>query len=104
MDACVRRPSHPMPEIAAFVAKLRSAFGAEVVDDAVKRGKAGESAFYACENGRAVGTATPSGDNAWQVDDSIYDRHYCDGCEGECVGQGVCRSNWLKRRNQEKER
>ncbi|MGF6774909.1 hypothetical protein P3T21_000096 [Paraburkholderia sp. GAS334] len=104
MDARVRKVGHPMPETVAFVAKLRSAFGDEVIDEAVRRGKAGEPFFYACENGHAVGTATPSGDSAWQVDDSIHDRHYCDGCEGECVGQGVCCRDWLKRGKKEKER
>ena len=58
MDARVRKAGHPMPEIAAFVAKLREAFGDEVIDGVVKRGKAGEPDFFACENGRAVGTAT----------------------------------------------
>src|ERR1700755_213020 len=33
--------SHPMPEIAAFVASLKAAFGAAVINDAIQRGKAG---------------------------------------------------------------
>jgi hypothetical protein len=45
-----------MPEIAAFVAKLREAFGDAAIDDVVRRGKAGKSDFYACEDGCAVGT------------------------------------------------
>ncbi|SEJ16051.1 hypothetical protein SAMN05192539_1007109 [Paraburkholderia diazotrophica] len=53
---------HPMPEIAAFVAVLKSAFGEREIDEAIRRGKAGEPTFYACENGRSVGTAsTPAG-------------------------------------------
>lgn len=57
MEARVRRPGHPMPEMAAFMAKLRSAFGDETVDEAVRRGKAGEPTFYACENGNSVAHA-----------------------------------------------
>ena len=44
MDMLVRK--HPMPEIAAFVAELRDAFG-EAVDEAIARGKAGRPGFYA---------------------------------------------------------
>jgi hypothetical protein len=39
-----------MPEMAAFVAELRAAFG-DSVDEAVSRGKNGEPTFYARENG-----------------------------------------------------
>ncbi|MFM0170316.1 hypothetical protein PQR33_13375 [Paraburkholderia sediminicola] len=104
MDTRVRRDGHPMPEIAAFVSKLREAFGDEVIDDAVRQGKAGEPSFYACENGRAVGTVTPLSTNSRQVDESIRGRRYCHGCDGECIGQGTCCSDWLKRRSKEKER
>jgi hypothetical protein len=104
MDARVQKADHPMPELAAFMAKLRSAFGDEAIDDAVRRGKNGEPGFFACENGHAVGTAMPATDNVWQVDDAVRDRHYCSGCNGECVGLGVRCSEWLKRGNREKER
>ncbi|MEX3931843.1 hypothetical protein AB4Y32_08520 [Paraburkholderia phymatum] len=61
MDMRVNKPSgHPMPEIAAFVAALKSAFGEREIDEAIRRGKAGEPTFYACENGRSVGTASSS--------------------------------------------
>ena len=34
MDARVRKvPGHPMPEMAAFVAELRSVFGDEAIDE-----------------------------------------------------------------------
>lgn len=85
MDAMVRRKDHPMPEMAAFVQLLRDAFGDTIIDEAVQRGKAGEPAFYACENGRSAGTALPSA-NVWRVDDAIRDRHFCRGCDGSCVG------------------
>jgi hypothetical protein len=42
--------------------------------------------------------------NTWLVDEAIRGRHYCHGCDGECVGQGICCSDWLKRGNKEKER
>jgi hypothetical protein len=45
MDARVRKAGHPMPELAAFMAKLRSAFGDETIDKAVRRGKNGEPVF-----------------------------------------------------------
>ncbi|MBP0592567.1 hypothetical protein J8I87_23075 [Paraburkholderia sp. LEh10] len=61
MDMRVPKPAgHPMPEIAAFVAALKSAFGVREIDEAIRRGKAGEATFYACENGRSVGTASSS--------------------------------------------
>jgi hypothetical protein len=50
---------YPMPEIAAFVADIKSAFGEQEIDEAIRRGRAGEPTFFACENGRSVGTANP---------------------------------------------
>ena len=88
MDASVNRKRHPMPEIAEFVWQLRDAFGDEAIDEAFHRGKAGEPDLYACENGPAVGTETPSGP-AWHVDDSLRDRRFCAGCNRECVGQDI---------------
>jgi len=61
MDMRVHQPvGHPMPEIAAFVANLKSAFGEREIDEAIRRGKAGEPTFYAYENGRSAGTAGSS--------------------------------------------
>jgi hypothetical protein len=54
MDMLVRKP-HPLPEMAAFVAELRLAFG-ETSDEAIASGKAGEPTFFAAENGLAAGT------------------------------------------------
>jgi hypothetical protein len=87
--------SHPMPEIAAFVASLKAAFGADVINNAIQRGKAGEPTFHARENGRSVGTAAPAAYNAWHVSgDTLRDRYFCAGCDGSCVGQSVsCRIN-----------
>jgi hypothetical protein len=46
MDVPVRQPvTHPMPEIAAFVTKMKAAFGERVIDEAIRRGKAGEATF-----------------------------------------------------------
>ncbi|CAE6726939.1 hypothetical protein R69927_01040 [Paraburkholderia domus] len=87
-----------MPEMAAFIEKLRSVFGNESVDDALRRGKAGEPTFYACENGHAVGTASLANDNVWRVSADIRDRQYCTGCDGGCVGQGVGCKEWLQRK------
>ncbi|MEX3815739.1 hypothetical protein AB3X96_36820 [Paraburkholderia sp. BR13439] len=97
MDARVRKDGHPMPEMAAFMADMRDAFGDACVDDAVRRGKAGEATFYACENGRTVGTASPANDNVWRVNADVRDRYYCPGCDARCVGQGVGCTEWLQR-------
>jgi hypothetical protein len=87
MDMRVRRPvSHPMPEIAAFVAEMKAAFGEHDIDEAIRRGKAGEPTFYACENGHSVGTSAPAATNNWRVDRAVRDRYYCDGCDGSCIG------------------
>ena len=59
------RRKHPMPEMAAFVAELRAAFG-DSVDEAVSRGKSGEPTFYARENGRTVGTPPSDHYNVWK--------------------------------------
>jgi hypothetical protein len=77
---------HPMPEIAAFVTELRRAFGDATIDEAVARGKAGEQTFFACENGRTVGTKATETVNCWRVDDSVRDRHFCRNCDGSCIG------------------
>ncbi len=68
---------------------LCDAFGDECVEDAARRGKAGEPTLYACENGRTVGTASPTLENVWCVNADIRDRHNCPGCDGGCVGQGI---------------
>jgi hypothetical protein len=82
------RRTHPMPEMAAFVAELRAAFG-DSVDDAVSRGKNGELTFYARENGRTVGTPPTDHHNVWKASEDVRDRHYCDGCDGSCVGTAI---------------
>ncbi|SDR55112.1 hypothetical protein SAMN05443245_7597 [Paraburkholderia fungorum] len=83
----VRKPvGHPMPEIAEFVAGMNRVFGETEIDEAIRRGKAGEPTFYARENGRTVGTPSHGQTNVWAVDRSLRDRHYCAGCDGGCVG------------------
>ncbi|WP_244744705.1 hypothetical protein [Paraburkholderia terricola] len=87
MDMPVHK--HPMPEIAAFVAELRDAFGDATIDEAVARGKAGEPTFFASENGRTVGTKAADALNGWLVNDSVRDRHFCRGCDGSCIGTEI---------------
>jgi hypothetical protein len=87
MDTGVRRAaSHPMPEIAAFVANMKAVFGEQEIDEAIRRSKAGEPTFYACENGRTAGTPTPTQTNVRRVHGAVRNRHYCAGCDGSCVG------------------
>ncbi|CAE6968445.1 hypothetical protein [Paraburkholderia domus] len=103
MEMRVRKPvSHPMPEIAAFVADIKSAFGEHEIDEAIRRGRAGEPTFFACENDRSVGTASPVETDVWLVDGAVRDRHYCDGCDGSCVGGEVSCSDRLNRIAKEK--
>jgi hypothetical protein len=87
MDMPVRK--HPMPEIAAFVAELRHAFGDATIDEAVARGRAGEPTFFASENNRTVGTKAPDAANSWRVDGSVRDRCFCRGCDGSCIGTDI---------------
>jgi hypothetical protein len=89
MDMLVRQ-THPMPEMAAFVAELRAAFG-DSVDEAVSRGKNGEPTFYARENGLTVGTPPTDHHNVWKASEDVRDRHYCAGCDGSCVGTAAVR-------------
>ncbi|MPW22486.1 hypothetical protein GCT13_38125 [Paraburkholderia sp. CNPSo 3157] len=70
--------------------------GDVTIDEAVSRKKSSEPPFYARENGRAVGTASPSA-VIWRVADSIRDWHCCRGCDGSCVGQEVRCSQRLQK-------
>lgn len=45
-----------MPQVAAIIDAFRDAFGAEVVDAAIRRGIRGGQGFHATENGHEVGT------------------------------------------------
>ncbi|MGV8865545.1 MAG: hypothetical protein ACOH2S_01390 [Janthinobacterium svalbardensis] len=45
-----------MPVTAAWIDSMRQAFGAKVVDEAMRRGTRGEQGFHATENGHEVGT------------------------------------------------
>ncbi|CAN7673481.1 hypothetical protein [Paraburkholderia sp. SIMBA_054] len=84
MEMRVHQPAgHPMPEIAAFVADLKSAFGEWEIDEAIRRGKAGEPTFYACENGRSVGTARPAVTDAFANDPASEARQEVPGKESE---------------------
>ena len=47
-----------MPECAKFFDWMREAFGAEMVNEQLRRGMAGEATFYAKENGIELGSNT----------------------------------------------
>lgn len=50
-----------MPGTAAAIDDLRAAFGADVVDTAIRKGMNGEAGFFAQEaNGKTFGTAMPA--------------------------------------------
>lgn len=45
-----------MPETAAFIDSLRSAFGEASINEQIRKGLNGEPTFYARENGHELGT------------------------------------------------
>lgn len=45
-----------MPTVASWIDELRAAFGADMIDAAIRAGIAGQRTFYASENGVEVGT------------------------------------------------
>lgn len=63
-----------MPETAAWIDTLRDAFGAESIEDAIRRGMAGEPTFYAIEQGREIGTRSSDNANTWRLE-GFDDRH-----------------------------
>ena len=45
-----------MPNVAAFIDKMRDAFGQEHIDQQIRKGMRGEPVFFARENGHQIGT------------------------------------------------
>lgn len=45
-----------MPGTAAFIDAMRDAFGADMINDQIRKGMRGEPTFYAKENGHELGT------------------------------------------------
>lgn len=52
-----------MPHTAAFIDALRDAFGADMINEQIRKGMRGEPTFYARENGHELGTP-------WMQEDS----------------------------------
>lgn len=48
-----------MPTVAGWIDNLRAAFGADMIDAAIRAGIAGQDTFHARENGHEVGTPIP---------------------------------------------
>jgi hypothetical protein len=48
-----------MPTVAGWIDALRAAFGAEMIDAAIRAGIAGQHTFHAREGGHEVGTPIP---------------------------------------------
>lgn len=53
-----------MPITAAWIDRMRKAFGAEHIDGQIRKGMKGEATFWASENGHTVGT---EGRQGWRV-------------------------------------
>ena len=49
-----------MPATSAFIDNLREAFGADMINAAIRAGLDGQPTFWARENGREVGTRCPA--------------------------------------------
>jgi hypothetical protein len=77
-----------MPNVAAFVDAMRDAFGAEEVNEMIRRGGAGEPVFFAEEAGQTFGTRAPDFNNVWDGA-GMAERYYCRGCDGSCVESDV---------------
>jgi hypothetical protein len=45
-----------MPQVTAFIDRLRNTFGRDNIDAVIRRGMKGEPVFYASENGHTIGT------------------------------------------------
>ncbi len=48
-----------MAGVAAFIDECRAVFGAEIINEQIRKGMHGSPTFYACENGIEVGTKMP---------------------------------------------
>jgi hypothetical protein len=48
-----------MPQVTAFIDRLRNTFGRANIDDVIRRGMKGEPVFFASENGHTIGTDWP---------------------------------------------
>jgi len=63
---------HSMPETAAFIDAMRDAFGAEMINAAIKAGIDGQPTFWASENGQEIGTRAPySAGKAIKLSDTL---------------------------------
>jgi len=61
-----------MPETAAFIDSMREAFGAEMINAAIKAGIDGQPTFYASENGQEIGARAPySAERAVKLSDTL---------------------------------
>jgi hypothetical protein len=69
------------------------------INEAIRRGKAGEATFCAAENGCTVGTANAVAENTSGVTDNVRDRHYCAGCDGGCMHQAMGCKQCLQRQS-----
>ncbi len=49
-----------MPIVAAWVDEMRDAFGADIINAAIRNGMAGGCDFYASENGYVIGYPPPA--------------------------------------------
>ena len=55
-----------MPVTAAWIDRMRLAFGADHIDGQIRTGMKGEPVFWASENGHEVGTKDQEGSRVWK--------------------------------------
>jgi len=64
-----------MPVTAAWIDRMRLAFGADHIDGQIRKGMKGESVFWASENGHTVGTMDSEGRTAGQGSKASKEAH-----------------------------
>lgn len=71
MSATSKPLRQTMPTVAAWIDELREAFGADGINRAIRNGVAGGSAFYAEENGHAIGCEAMPGSHVVSAADMV---------------------------------
>ena len=68
-----KKARQTMPLVAAWIDEMRAAFGADIIDEAIRRGMRGEPTFWARENGHELGTRAPEPRNALSVNQLVLE-------------------------------
>lgn len=69
-----------MPETAQFIDRMREAFGAEMINQSIREGMAGEGSFYAKEAGVEIGSRPAELPGRAVSGGDLARAKSCDGC------------------------